>query len=61
MAMKHTNDCDFHCDQVPWECTCGAETALPLHEQPKHIREQMFEDAHEGMSTEINSKPQLAS
>ena len=21
---KHTDNCDWHVDQYPWECTCGA-------------------------------------
>jgi len=20
----HSKDCDYHLDQYPWECTCGA-------------------------------------
>jgi hypothetical protein len=23
--VEHSADCDFHCDQYWWECTCGAE------------------------------------
>lgn len=22
----HAVDCDWHCDQYPWECTCGLTT-----------------------------------
>ena len=24
IAAAHTNDCGWHADQYPWECTCGA-------------------------------------
>lgn len=23
-TAKHAHDCDWHCDQYDWECTCGA-------------------------------------
>ena len=30
--MKHSFGCDWHLDQYPWECTCGALPAMTYGE-----------------------------
>jgi hypothetical protein len=27
---KHHKDCDFWCDQYPWECNCGIRAPILL-------------------------------
>ena len=29
MPLEHSNNCDWHTDQYPWECNCGAILMTP--------------------------------
>lgn len=33
-TLPHAIDCDWHCDQYDWECTCGAPGVVSAHEPP---------------------------
>ena len=34
---KHADDCDWHVDQYPWECTCGAIKPVEVGRDDKYI------------------------
>ena len=33
----HAPDCDFHTDQYPWECNCGAIKPVEVSRDGKYI------------------------
>jgi hypothetical protein len=45
-ASDHSIDCDWHFDQYPWECTCGA-IACPQKYAPEHIKRHIAKKKHQ--------------